>query len=66
MKVGIKEGDVVDVCFSSEDSFLTDCKVLYTPCAVGDLWKFEREGLIYAINSGSSEFLMLVKKGEKI
>jgi len=53
MKAKIEEGDMVDVHFE-----YTACefgvKVLYTPCATGDSWRFERrDGTIVYVNSFS-------------
>ena len=47
----IEEGDRVDVFFANEVS-ISDCEVLYTPCATGDSWHLkEKSGEIIYVQS---------------
>ena len=57
----IKEGDIVTVWWADEGN-LKNAIVLNTPSDVGDLWYFEAEDKIWAVNPISSNFDCIVKE----
>lgn len=62
MKKGIEVGDTVNVYFAGGLSARLGYKVLYTPCATGDVWSLSKDGNIIYVQMFS--LMEKVEEGE--
>ena len=66
MNENIEKGDIVRVDFNNSQMTLTSrAKVLYTPCATGDSWRFQdtERKRIYYVSEGCT--ITLIEKYTK-